>query len=155
MDAVLVGQAFHWFDAGAALSEIARVLRRGGVLGLLWNTADRSVGWVDRLAETARSSASGLPSAGSDDLPRHRSFEPFAERWFAHSHRRTAESLTATIGTYSHTLVIPAEERAAVLARVRSHLDATPETSSGSFEFPMRTQVARARKRQVGQPVEQ
>jgi SAM-dependent methyltransferase len=41
-DALLVGQAFHWFDAPAALREFHRVLRSGGRLALVWNVRDRS-----------------------------------------------------------------------------------------------------------------
>jgi ubiquinone/menaquinone biosynthesis C-methylase UbiE len=37
MDAVTVGQAFHWFEGDAALAEIHRVLRHGGALALIWN----------------------------------------------------------------------------------------------------------------------
>ena len=51
VDAVTVAQAFHWFRFDEAFAEIARVLRPGGVLALVWNRRDESVPWVDRMSE--------------------------------------------------------------------------------------------------------
>ena len=50
-DAVLAGAAFHWFDAERALAEFARVLRPGGVVGMLGNVFDVGVPGVARLRE--------------------------------------------------------------------------------------------------------
>ena len=54
VDAVTVGQAFHWFDLAAATAEIRRILRPGGGLGLVWNERDMSVGWVAELSRIIR-----------------------------------------------------------------------------------------------------
>jgi SAM-dependent methyltransferase len=40
VDAIFAAQAFHWFDKARALPEFVRVLRPGGVLALVWNSAD-------------------------------------------------------------------------------------------------------------------
>jgi SAM-dependent methyltransferase len=57
VDAVLAAQSFHWFDVARALQEIARVLRPGGGLALLWNVRDESISWqaeMTRLLERYR-----------------------------------------------------------------------------------------------------
>lgn len=54
VDVVTVAQAFHWFDAPAALVEIARVLAPDGRLAILWNERDESTAWVAEMSRLIR-----------------------------------------------------------------------------------------------------
>jgi SAM-dependent methyltransferase len=145
-DAVVVGQAFHWFDREVALAEIARVLRPGGALAALWNDEDERVDWVAGLGAVAKTRVSQrlLPSHPTFDGPY---FEAGEHADFPHTYRRTADSLTATVGTKSHTLVVSEAERAAVLGRIRDYLGSRPETATGEFDLPLVTSVVRGRRR--------
>jgi len=146
VDAVLVGQAFHWFDHSRALDEIARVLRPGGVLGAMWNGEDTSVEWVDELAMASRTSApNGFQ--GQLDLPDHDQFDTPERTDLPHVHPRTIDSLVDYLGTHSRLLVIESDERAAVLERIRAFLRTLPETASGEIDLPLVTTVLRIRRR--------
>src|SRR6266851_7846969 len=147
-DAVLVGQAMHWFDMDQALPEIARVLAPGGVLAGLWNVDDDRVGWVAGLAAVSQGQASmprsrwharvgtalAMPGMGRDPFGTAEVAE------FEHGQRRTADSLVATIATHSALLVMNDPERIVLLAQVRDYLNSVPEASSGTeFTLPMIT----------------
>ncbi|WP_424185393.1 class I SAM-dependent methyltransferase [Actinokineospora sp. G85] len=155
VDAVLAGNAMHWFDMAVAGPEIARVLAPGGVLAGLWNVMDDRVDWVAGLARVSGSAAIGprdtpagwraataeahLPENGA---PRFGSPE---QAEFPHGQRRTADSLVATLATRAGMLVMPEREREAALGRVRAFLASRPETADGEFTLPMLTCVLRVR----------
>ncbi|WP_016700449.1 class I SAM-dependent methyltransferase [Actinoalloteichus spitiensis] len=146
VDAVTVGQAFHWFDAPRALDEIARVLRPGGVVAALTNYNDDRWEWVAGLQRT------GIPSPGiseedPDYVPAHPRFAPVETARFEHAHRRTADSLVRMISTHSWVLVQAPEEQERMRAELRSYLAGRPETSSGEFDLPQVAVVNRAVRR--------
>ncbi len=118
VDAVVVGQAFHWFDTGPALAEIARVLRPGGTLGLLWNTRDDSVGWVRTVWETFESErAYQVTDAPFVDAP-GLSNPDHGE--FANSQSLDQDLLVDLVASRSSVITLPVEERVEVLQRVRT-----------------------------------
>ncbi|ONI78845.1 hypothetical protein ALI144C_29190 [Actinosynnema sp. ALI-1.44] len=137
-DAVVVGQAFHWFDVPAALTEIGRVLRPGGTLAALWNDEDADVPWVSAF-DDLRQTGMGRAHTGDEPFPDHPMFGPFERRDFRHSVRHTTESLIGMICTHSQMLVASAGERAEVVDRLRAFLTEQPETSAGEFDFPFKT----------------
>ena len=156
IDAVLAGNAMHWFDMTVAGPEIARVLAPGGVLAGLWNVIDDRVEWAAGLERVSGSAAVGprdtltnwrtatmdmhLPRTGVARFgsPEH------AE--FPHGQRRTTDSLVATLATRAGMLVMPEPEREATLGRIRAFLASSPETADGEFTFPMLTGVLRVRR---------
>jgi SAM-dependent methyltransferase len=157
LDAVLAGQAMHWFDMDRALPEIARVLRPGGVLAGLWNVDDDRVGWVAGVAEISKRKSSITLTRWRDGEAQSRQerllgagsdlFAAAEVGEFGHGMARTADSLLATIGTHSHLLVMEEAERARLLARTGDFLRSQPETAHGEFTLPMVTVVLRTQRR--------
>jgi len=145
----LVGQAWHWFDADAAAAEVARVLRPGGTLGVVWNDRDAEVDWVARFGEILHRGDRLEPTeghvapAGIGD-----GFTAVEAATFRWTDRLPAGSLRVLAGTRSYLLMLPDDERAALLADVDA-LEATHPALAGRAEIdlPYVTSAYRARRR--------
>ncbi|MFB4348599.1 class I SAM-dependent methyltransferase [Microbacterium sp. CR_7] len=141
VDVVAVAQAFHWFDRVRACAEIARVLRPGGTLGLLWNRSDPACSW-DRAAarvihpavgeaDETTSTAEELPGFRFDRLESFHWTEPI-----------TRDGYLARWSTVSTFLVADPAGKAAMTAAIEEILDADAATRGlDGFELPHLTDV--------------
>ncbi len=146
VDAVTVGQAFHWFRGDEALAEIHRVLRPGGALGLVWNVRDTSVQWVARLTEIMEPHRGEAPAhrtgAWREAFERSALFGPLRHAEVRHVHHLTPENVVARVASVSFIAALPEREREAVLGEVRELLATDPDARGrAQLELPYRTEV--------------
>ncbi len=143
VDAVTAAQAWHWVDAPRALPEVARVLRPGGVLCLIWNRRDDSVGWMRRLSD-----AMGSSDADLIDMDRVAIGAPFGPtETFDVPWQRPMdlELLLEMVRSRSYFITAEAARKERYLADVRALVESEPELSGGrSFQMPYRTYCFRA-----------
>jgi SAM-dependent methyltransferase len=143
VDAVLVGQAWHWFDIPRAVVEIHRVLRPGGVLAPMWNLLDADDPVSRALAEVAAPDECSASMLGSDAQPPFDAAGLFTapERLivpFALPYNR--ERVAALIASVSVTISATVDERNRILDAARN---AVPD---GDFFLPWLCEAWRARK---------
>lgn len=141
VDAVLVAQAWHWFDSERAVAEIARVLRPGGRLGVLWNTRDERSGWVKDFGRIV-----GLEHDRDNatvDLP-----EPFidiATHQVEWTNYITPQALIDYVASRSYCITSPAEVRTRTLDEVRELLVSHPSlVNATGLAMPYITVCVRA-----------
>ena len=146
VDAVTVGQGFHWFATDHALAEIHRVLRPDGRLGLIWNARDESADWVARLSDIIEPHRGDVPRFVSRKWERAfeatELFGPLEERQFGFAQEMDAETLAARVASISFIAALSDDERARVLAEVRELAETHPATAGkATFPLPYRTAV--------------
>jgi SAM-dependent methyltransferase len=137
VDAITVAQAFHWFDAAAAITEMHRVLRPGGGLALLWNEWDRDdalLASLDAIVDRLR--PEGVRDAGKRDaLESSPLFTPLEERRFRHSETLTGETVVERVASVSAIAAASGRDRERALDEVRELV------GPATVDFPMITTV--------------
>ncbi|HEX6577072.1 MAG TPA: class I SAM-dependent methyltransferase [Jiangellaceae bacterium] len=141
VDVVVVGQAFHWFDQERALPEIARVLRPGGRLGLVWNLRDETVPWVAELSRVIGSKDAFPEDVVGGRLRAGTRVGPVEAARFGHTQRLDREGLLALVRSRSYVAELPDGERDAVLGAVDRLF--TRRADDGRLLLPYVTQCYR------------
>jgi len=144
VDAVFVGEAFHWFDPAAAIAEIARVLRPRGGLAMFWThwweteppLPDEAIALLREPYE--RSEAQRRPPF--DDVFADSPFEPLQEQRAEGSLTVTPAELLTMYSTTSALATLRAAEREALFARARPLL-------TGPYRLPLKHKLSWTRLR--------
>jgi ubiquinone/menaquinone biosynthesis C-methylase UbiE len=132
-DAIVAAQAFHWFDGAKALAECHRVLRPGGVLGLVWNVRDGSVGWIAEMTRIIDAYEKAAPRyknfAWKAAFDRSTLFGPLKHQSFAYAYKGSVASVLDRIASVSFIAALPEEQRQTVLERTKEMLAKDPSTA--------------------------
>ena len=138
-DAVVVAQAFHWFDGRAALAEIHRVLRPDCSLALVWNRRrmDDPVNQaIEELLAPYRGHMSTLHTGAWDvAFESTKLFGPLEERVFTNPQYLDADGLADRIASVNFVAKLDEKERTSVVR------DARALAGAGGVTIPQDTEV--------------
>jgi SAM-dependent methyltransferase len=129
VDLVTAAQAAHWFDPAPAAAEMARVLRPGGSVGLVWSLRDDRAPWVAALSAilAAENVERFRPRDVADAFARELGADVEAtESVFVQE--ATPEAVVAGFGTRSYAAAMTGERRSAFLGEIRELIATHPDT---------------------------
>lgn len=139
-DVVVVAQAFHWFDHDRALPEIARVLKPGGRLAVVWNERDTRIPWVRKLSTLLGDP--GRP-VSADVLEETPLFDPVETERFRHWQVIDRTSVQDLALSRSNLAILDEAGRAEKLAEVVAFYDDYGRGMDG-MQLPYQTTCFRA-----------
>ena len=154
-DALFCAQAFHWFASTQTLDEIKRVLKPGGILGLIWNIRDETFDWVAALSRIMIPYEEGTPRFHEGQWRSVFPADGFAELQelkFEHAHRGHFETVVVDrIMSVSFIASLSLSAREEVDRQIRRLVNSYPDLSDETdVRFPYQTLVAWTEKSLTG-----
>ncbi|HWI32522.1 MAG TPA: class I SAM-dependent methyltransferase [Microbacterium sp.] len=143
LDAVVLGQAWHWVEPVAGSLEAARVLRSGGILGLIWNVRDESDPWVRRLTAVMHGSHAEVMLEGGDP-PIRAPFDALEGRVWHWTRTMTRAAMLDMARSRSYIITAEPGDRAMIEAGLGALLDEMGLHGEATIELPYVTRAYRA-----------
>jgi SAM-dependent methyltransferase len=127
VQAVFAADAFHWFDESRAMPEIRRVLAPGGGVAILRMLAGHDQPWSTELGSILMESRPEHPAfagrGAAAALEEDPAFGPVTHASVTSPGALDRERLLAWVGSFSWVAALPADEREALVGRVRVLLE--------------------------------
>jgi ubiquinone/menaquinone biosynthesis C-methylase UbiE len=130
-DALIIAQAFHWFADDASMKELARVLKSGGKLGMIWNQEDLS----DLPEDHWQVQVSNYILSFDGDVPQYRHMKwplaikgqsyvnpDYQEAYFKWQKKNNIEDIWPYWESRSYITALPKEKKIEVKAKVEELL---------------------------------
>jgi SAM-dependent methyltransferase len=157
-DVVVAASSWHWVDEQRAVPEVARVLRPGGRLALVWNGPDRSVDWMRSLwaggivfspeQQDAVDQRRRIRHVVNMEAGGPSPFHPSETSLFRWTKPMTRDDLVALSATYSAIITMDDATREEHFNSMRRFIDAQPFLAGRDvIDVPMRAYCWRADKR--------
>jgi SAM-dependent methyltransferase len=144
VDAVIAGQAFHWFDIEASRAEFRRILRPAGLVAIFWNTRRITgtpflVGY-ERLLLDYGIDYQAVAERYADDDAMHRYFGTgfVASASFPHGQRLDFEQLRGRLLSSSYVPQAGHARHEPMLQALRQLFDATAVDGRIDFDYDTR-----------------
>jgi ubiquinone/menaquinone biosynthesis C-methylase UbiE len=145
VDTVVVGTAFHWFEGEKALNEIARVLKPGGSLGLVWNVFDIEVEWVKQIGLVLQKyEKNTIPTKHKweEAFQKNASFSALKHLRYTYSYQGNAQDVIARLCSAKVMGILSQEKREQLVNEVLAVLQTHPDTQGKeSFDIPYRVEI--------------
>lgn len=145
VDAVVAGQAWHWFQPARAIPEIARVLRPRGILGLVWNSRDTRAEWLREAGDIMheRHDASATFEGYVQIGPPFGAIEEHTVEWTERMSRARFLDLVRSRSTF---ITSPPAEQQSTIAALETLLATHPDVAGAEqLDVPYVTRCFRAR----------